>query len=80
MKDILQEIKDDYLDYDFNNDKLISALDGLNHTQLQVVLDHIENFGDCKLRRVTENPSDISVKTDHPDDLGVTYHHNTYRR
>ena len=84
MNELLQEITDKYLDDQLENSTLLGVLNQLDDVQLQVVLEHIqeveEKYGTCKLIRVKKNPSTLSIKTDHPDDPGITYDKSIYRK
>ncbi len=83
MENKLEKIINNYLDSDRDNDSLIEVLEGLDAAQLMIVIGHIEKIeekhGECNLHKLIENPSDLSVITDHPEDSGATYDRSTYR-
>lgn len=83
MSALLQDITQNYLDPDWDNTTLVATLEDLDDAQLGIVIYHIkdvqEKYGDCKLRRVTNDNGYISVMTYHRSDPGATYNPNTYK-
>ena len=84
MGELLKEIIDNYIDDQWDTSTLLDVLNNLDDVHLQVVMGHImeveEKHGVCKLRKVIENSTNLSVRTDHPNDTGITYDQSIYRR
>ena len=80
----MKQIADNYIDARFDNSSLLGILNRLDDVQLQVVKGHImeveEKYGECNLQRVIKKSTNLSVRTDHPEDGGVTYDQSIYQR
>ena len=85
MNDLLKTIVNNHLDDRFDNKNLIQSLSDLDWRQLFVVMSRIkeveEKFGEpCRLIRIVESDTDLSIFTDNPNDNGVTVGSSVYRK